>query len=1119
MHPLSDLTIQLTVRRLAILYYHASNIEPWTPNVSPCHLAPRPTIANDTASLFLTESIADIDYIILLLQKLLSLYPRYHPEHINSVHKLAVTRWMRYQQSKEKEDLDKSILHCTMAIFLPPIFRDEPRDKLFPSNVFDLFYLLAHALLERSEFEQPEGIKDPIEYLRFLRGSTLESFGVPRNLVTTSLVQGLGIQVETGDGDGTRNIKEMVVLCHELLASNISADRLSTAFRSLNRAAKEEFFRGLPIELLDEVIECLRDAVNMCSLESYHVFIALVEQLRARTFKTCSLDDYEEATVLLENILDPNRPGECPDSIRDLVSTLATQLAFSRCISFKNPEYLEVAISRLRAGLSSPSIDEVTRFQYSEMLSILVKDRYGDYMLSENLEEANSHSSKIVNLLPSQTLEKSGISLAESENVQKTYSTTALQQKIRYLEDLLLNTPPGTQRHNDCLYNLANWYQLKFCRTNDTSDINQSIKYGRLSLDATRDNDLWRINSLFSLKNILLLAFRTSGKITHLDESITVGYDILEMRNHQDVHFGVVQSLVFSLISREKLCGRIEDRHEAIRLISLIIHNSYAGEPERFQISCRWAILARSIGHSTTLTAYKCAMSLMQSSLSFAPTVSVQHARLVAMGEDCQTMPLEYASYQINLGQFEEAVETLEQGRALLWSEMRGLRTPVCQLIGEDSPLAKRFTKINQELETMTISVTPNGGPEIEDGVHQSNDGTDPFGRLVIKRKKLVEERDALISQIQSQPGLERFLGVPSFDTLRSAASHGPVIIINHCKWRSDIIVVFRHSLPCSIPTTETFFSRANDLRDELFQARKRGLDSVEYQDALCSVLKGLYELVGEPVIKRLRLLGVPEQSRIWWCPTSVFCSLPLHAMGPIPSRIGREQYFSDLYIPSYTPSLSALIESRQARPQVPKRPSLLLVAQPDDLLPGVNGEIEVIQRALQARLTVTGLVSGEATPSSVLEGLRGNQFVHFACHGVLETGKPFDASFKLHGDSRLTLLDIVRSRLPDAEFAFLSCCHAAEITEDSVADEALHLTAAMQYCGFRSVVGTMWEMADVDGRDLAKRFYKSLFSDKETGVPYYERSAGALRDATQRLREKRGITLERWVNFVHYGA
>ena len=1055
---------------------------------------------------------------ITALQNSLSLYPRSHPEHINSVYNLAEARWNRYRLSEEKKDLDKSILHCTMAILLPPV----SRDGLFLDSVFDLLFLLAYALIDRyKEFEQPEGIKYAIEYLRFLRGSSHDSFGSSRNLVTTTLVKGLGILVEVGDGDGTRDIKEMVILCRELLTSKLSAKSSASspdaAFKSLNEAADAEFDRGFPIELLDEVVECLRDAVKMCPPNSYNVFIGLVKQLYNRFIKTHSLDDYKEASALLENILDPNRSGGFPDSIRDVASTLLIRLVISRYIFFKNAENLEAAISRLRAGLSSLSInetlDEVIRCQLLMLLSMLVKERGTDYSLSESLEEANS---QVVSLLSSQTLiEKSGMLLREIEDVQKAYSMTALQQKIRYLEELLSNNPPGTERHKDCLGQLADWYKSKFRRTNDTSDIGQSIKYARLSLDATHVNEPWRINPLSFLHNTLLLAFETSGKISYLDESITIGYDILQFGIHGDSHFQAVRKLVVSLLDREELLGRIEDRHEAIRLISLVINDPYAGEPERFRLSCQWAIVARSIGHPTTLTAYKTAMSLMQKSFSFAPTVSTQHTRLV---ENDQTMPLDYASYQIYLGQFEEAVETLEQGRALLWSEMRGLRIPVAQFVKEDSPLAQRFAQINQELEALTIAVTPSGTPEMEDG---AGDGTDPFGRLVIKRLKLVNERDALVSQIHNdgRPGLGELVRVPSFTTLRCAASRGPVIIINHCEWRSDIIILFPYSLPCSIPASKGFFARANDLRDELVQARKRGLDSVEYQKALCSVLKGLYELVGEPVIKRFRLLGVPEQSRIWWCPTSVFCSLPLHAMGPIPSSNGRERYFSDLYIPSYTPSLSALIESRQASPQLPTRPSLLLVAQPDDLLPGVKGEINVIHRALQTRVTVTGLVSAEATPSSVLEGLRGNQFAHFACHGVLETGKPFDASFKLHGGSRLTLLDIVRSRLPNAEFAFLSCCHAAEITEDSVADEALHLTAAMQYCGFRSVVGTMWEMADVDGRDLAKTFYKSLFSGRDTSIPYYERSAGALRDATQKLREKRGITLERWVNFVHYGA
>ncbi|KAI9444064.1 CHAT domain-containing protein, partial [Lactarius indigo] len=510
---------------------------------------------------------------------------------------------------------------------------------------------------------------------------------------------------------------------------------------------------------------------------------------------------------------------------------------------------------------------------------------------------------------------------------------------------------------------------------------------------------LWRSNALVSLRSILLLAFKETRETSYLDESIAVGYDILKSESAQDCHYREIMWLVYSLNTRSLLSGRTEDLLEALRLIPMAVNNQYTPEPDRFEFSCQWAMFARSISHPTTLTAYKSAMSLIEKSLSFAPTVSIQHARLVAMGILCQTISLDYASFQIELGRFEEAVETLEQGRALLWSEMRGLNTPMAQLI-EDLPSIKNS-------RYLTISITADWeGQKWETASPRISDAMDPFGRLVVRRQKLVEERDTLVSQIRSLPGLEGFLN-------RGEEAWSRLKVIT----RTLYVLYWRAS----------------------------------------------YELVGEPVIEKLRLSGVPEQSRIWWCPTSW------------------------------------------------KNPRYYLLPNQTDSLPGVKGEIRVI-RSLEPRVTVADLVSSEATPSSVVEGLRSSHFAHFACHGVLETGKPFDASFKLHGGSRLTLLDIARSRLPDAELAFLSCCHAAEVTGESIADEALHLTAAMQYCGFRSVVGTMWEMADTDGRDLAKSFYKSLFSSQETSVPYYERSAGALRDATQKLRGKRGITLERWV-------
>ena len=63
--------------------------------------------------------------------------------------------------------------------------------------------------------------------------------------------------------------------------------------------------------------------------------------------------------------------------------------------------------------------------------------------------------------------------------------------------------------------------------------------------------------------------------------------------------------------------------------------------------------------------------------------------------------------------------------------------------------------------------------------------------------------------------------------------------------------------------------------------------------------------------------------------------------------------------------------------------------------------------------------------------------------------------------------------------------------------------------------------MADMDGEDLSQHFYKAIFADKadQNGIPFHERSAWALQIAVKKLRKKRGAPLERWANFLHYGA
>jgi CHAT domain-containing protein len=895
-------------------------------------------------------------------------------------------------------------------------------------------------------------------------------------------VDALGIQVEVKLGDMKQVIEEMAVLCHELLnlKSGISMTSVTGFIMGLVRAVKAQMGRwGERREAFDKVIECLREANvrlklhgNLAVPDLHELSIVLAWSLFERLLVAYSNDDYGEGVAILDEVIRAPRDLDRPTQLQEAALRLVASFAQARSVVFGKPEYLEQAIYRTRTLLGEASLEDTLLPFAKYGLAQLQGNRFDDPGIAGRFQEWH--------------LKNSGLSDHPSS-----------QDLTAFLAEF---DADNTDKHFNVI--------LSINRIIDWAEVEEAIKYCRLLLASSHPGSTFAHLAGVGLGVLLPRAFYCTNKIEYLDEAILV----LRDNFNSQANFSIIKGLLSSLSIRLKLLCRREDFNEIMQLFPIAVYDERARIPDRFLVSCDWARFARVSGHPSTLVAYDCAISLMQDTLTFAPTLEIQHSRIVEMRDRYENLPLDYASYHVGTGQLRWAIETLERGRALIWSEMRGLRTSIDQIRAADSHLADEFAAVNRDLEMLTLTIPSNSNDGGPDGGFVR---MDPFGHLVVKQRKLLDDRNKLISRIQALPGFETFLKSPSFDKLLSAAARGPVIIINHCRWRSDILILLHNSPPCLIPTAADFFDRANNLQHQLLSARKEGLDSYQYEDALRFVLKELYELVGRPVIQRLNELGVPEQSRVWWCPTSVFCSLPLHAMGPIQSGDGPPRYFLDLYIPSYTPTLSTLIESNTPCSHTDK-PSILLVLQPDVSLPGALGEMQVVQATDTQVIT---LISAMATPTTVLERLRNHRFAHIVCHGLLEPGKPFDASFKLYRDKRLSLLDIVRSRLPEAEFAFLSACHTAELTEESIADEVLHLSAAMQYCGFRSVVGTMWAMADTDGRDLAGNFYRQVFSGRRQGVRYYERTAKALRDAVKKLRRKKRMTLERWVNFVHYGA
>jgi hypothetical protein len=294
---------------------------------------------------------------------------------------------------------------------------------------------------------------------------------------------------------------------------------------------------------------------------------------------------------------------------------------------------------------------------------------------------------------------------------------------------------------------------------------------------------------VISLATLLNFAFQHAHKIEYLNESIGLLSGVLRDPAGQALCVDVIKRLAPSLIQRaESFLGRqdttiseaLQTMRGDLQTLNEIFHmaadNKYISITTRLKYSCLSASFSRHVSplglysfHPSDLsTAHENAMSLTQEAVMFAPNVQLQHTHLAAIPQAIQVMPLDFASHLVHTGQLGQAIVTLERGRALLWSELRGLRSSIHHIAGVNPYLAEKFTRINRDLEAVTMSVLPHEGTQVSGDGTEDGEGEDPFGRLLLEQRKLLEECDDIISQIRSLPGLQNFLITPSFDTLRS---------------------------------------------------------------------------------------------------------------------------------------------------------------------------------------------------------------------------------------------------------------------------------------------------------------------------------------------------------------
>ncbi|KAG1841740.1 CHAT domain-containing protein [Suillus tomentosus] len=657
-----------------------------------------------------------------------------------------------------------------------------------------------------------------------------------------------------------------------------------------------------------------------------------------------------------------------------------------------------------------------------------------------------------------------------------------LDEAIGLHQAALLLRPLGHSDRSSSLNDLALSLQDRFQQRVIMSDLDEAIELHQAALLLRPLGHSDRSSSLNNLACSLQERFQQRGIMSDLDEAIELhrGALLLLPPGHSNRSMSL-NDLACSLHHRFLQRGIISDLDEAIEL-----HRASRTDLSAAKL---WAASADILNHESVLLAYKVALKFLDQQVALLSSSS-HHFDIIR--EAVSSLATDAFSCSVRRGELTTAVELVEQGRAVFWTQLARFSTPLDELSGSGDigmALAEEFKRLSFCLRSAFHQSTEDRSPQI---------------------RQLTMQWDGVITRIRMLPDFSRFLLPPLFSDLQKAAVDGPVIVVNASQYGCDALIVRNTEDPVHVPLDITQAEVSEFSSDFHTLAEQFGCSS-DTQLKLIGILRKLWNRVVDPIVQALRESNVSPASRIWWCPTAEFTLLPLHAAGPYERK---KKNLSDIYISSYTPTLTTLIRARQQVSRDGTSQHFVAVGQANPVngreLKCVASELAAVAEHVPPTVSFTSLEDAEATVENALKKLDNNQWLHLACHGMPKRKQPFESSFAMR-DGPLMIKDIIRSNWQNPQFAFLSACHTT-VGDEKSPDESIHLAAAMQFCGFRSVIGSMWSVDDEVARQVVSAFYSNFIDDSKRLD--CTRAAVALHKSVKSLRKE--IPLEQQIVFVH---
>jgi CHAT domain-containing protein/tetratricopeptide (TPR) repeat protein len=984
----------------------------------------------------------DFEEAIVLDREALNLRPQGHPDREKSLNNLAHHLSSRYKELGAMEDLNEALLLARQAFDLCPQGHPD-RGKSLNNLAFHLFTRYNRlGAIEHLD----EGILLAREALDlFLQGDPLRSMSL----------------------------------------SNLAA-YLSTRYKRLGA-----------MEDLDEAILLARKGFDLVPQGHPHRSMSLSNlavHLFTRYEQLGMMEDLDEAIFLDRKALDLRSQGH-PDrgvSLHNLALHLSNRYNQLGAI-----EDLDEAILLARKTLNLRPKGHPERSMSLANLALHLSSRYDQLGAMEDLDEAIVLDRDALDLCsqghPARGVSLNNLAADLCTRYDQLGATGDLDEAVVLARETLNLRPQGHPQRSMSLSNLAAYISTRYVQLGEMEDLDEAIVLVREALDLFPQGHPHRSISLNNLASHLFTRCEQLGAMEDLDEAILLTRNALDLRpqGHRDRSVSL-DNLARYLGSRFTRSKQSQDKEEIFSLYATLVNVPQLVSSKDLSAARAWVHAAEDFQHHTLFLAYETSFRLLIQHLAALPSLP---RHLVILKSLTSSLAVDAFSAFLRTGGPARAVELLEQGRGVFWSQLTRLRSPLDDVIGSSpagKTLADEFTRLALLIHTALNS--------------PSADQHEWVCHLNLELQRVV-------TNIRSLHGLSRFLLPSLFPDLRLAASGGPVIIVNASKYSCDALIVFLDRDPVHIPLQITQ-DGVRELSAEFHTMTVRATrDDVTKQ--LAFFLRKLWDQIVSPIVHFLQTIH-PSQSRIWWCPTAEFSVLPLHAAGPY--RKG-EQNLPHIYISSYTPTLTALIRARRYHPphSATEQTHFIAIGQANAAgereLPSVGRELDIIGQRVDGLATFTRIDGEESRISRVVEELSRNEWVHLACHGLPNRNQPFESAFALH-DGHFTIQHIIGCDLKNPEFAYLSACHTTVGDKESP-DEVIHLASAMQFAGFRSVIGTMWVVDDGETNKITSTFYKHMVPVDECGRLDHTRAAFALNKTMKSVH----VPLDQRILYIHLGA